>query len=120
MSRRKELPKKPNILIFYADDVGYGDIGCYGAIGVETPHIDHLAKHGVKFTDAHCAEATSLPSRYSLLTGNYPFRMRVGILPGYAPLLIRAGTPTLTSELGSVGYHSAVIGKWHLGMRNAG
>lgn len=111
-----EVPKKPNILIFYADDVGYGDIGCYGAIGVETPNIDYLAEHGVKFTDAHCAAATCSPSRYSLLTGNYPFRMRVGILPGDAPLLIRPGTPTLASALGSVGYQSAVIGKWHLGM----
>jgi arylsulfatase A len=111
-----ELPQKPNILIFYADDLGYGDIGCYGAMGVETPHIDHLAANGIKFTDAHCAAATCSPSRYSLLTGNYPFRMRVGILPGDAPLLIRPGTPTLASMLGSVGYQSAVIGKWHLGM----
>ncbi len=111
-----EMQKNPNILIFYADDVGYGDIGCYGAIGVQTPNIDYLAKHGVRFTDAHCAAATCSPSRYSLLTGNYPFRMRVGILPGDAPLLIRPGTPTLASALGSIGYQSAVIGKWHLGM----
>lgn len=111
-----EVPEKPNILIFYADDVGYGDIGCYGAIGVKTPHIDYLAEHGIRFTDAHCAAATCSPSRYSLLTGNYPFRMRVGILPGDAPLLIQPGTPTLATALGSAGYQSAVIGKWHLGM----
>lgn len=113
---RARLPEKPNILILYADDVGYGDLGCYGAIGVETPRVDYLAAQGVKFTDAHCAAATSSPSRYSLLTGNYPFRMRVGILPGDAPLLIPPGTPTLASALGSVGYQSAVIGKWHLGL----
>jgi arylsulfatase A len=114
--KKDELPRKPNILIFYADDIGFGDIGCYGAIGVETPHIDYLAANGVRFTDAHCAAATCSPSRYSLLTGNYPFRIRVGILPGDAPLLIRPGIPTLASELGSVGYQSAAIGKWHLGM----
>ena len=116
LQQQAELPKKPNILIFYADDVGYGDLGCYGAIGVETPRIDYLAANGVRFTDAHCAAATCSPSRYSLLTGNYPFRMRVGILPGDAPLLIRPGTPTLATALGSVGYQSAVIGKWHLGL----
>ncbi len=113
---QKELPAKPNILIFYADDVGYADLSCYGAQGVETPHLDNLAVNGVRFTDAHSAAATCSPSRYSLLTGNYPFRMQVGILPGDAPMLIRPGTPTLPSVLQQQGYKTAVIGKWHLGI----
>lgn len=112
------LPEKPNILILYADDIGYGDLSCYGALGVETPNIDRLAEHGVMFTDAHSTAATCSPSRYSLLTGNYPFRAQVDILPGDAPLLIRPGKPTLADVLNSVGYKTAVIGKWHLGMGN--
>lgn len=111
-----DIPSRPNIVIFYADDVGYGDLGCYGAIGVETPHIDYLAQKGVRFTDAHSPAATCTPSRYSLLTGNYPFRMKAGILPGDAPLFIRPGTPTLASVLKTQGYNTAVIGKWHLGL----
>jgi len=110
------IPEKPNILILYADDVGYGDLGCYGAKGVETPNLDSMAKNGVLFTDAHSAAATCTPSRYSLLTGNYAFRMQAGILPGDAPLFIPPGTPTLASALKGAGYKTAVIGKWHLGL----
>ncbi len=112
----ENIPEKPNILILYADDVGYGDLGCYGAKGVETPNLDYMAKHGVMFTDAHSAAATCTPSRYSLLTGNYAFRMQAGILPGDAPLFIPPGTPTLASSLKEVGYKTAVVGKWHLGL----
>ena len=108
--------KKPNIVLIYADDLGYGDLGCYGATGVETPNIDRLAENGIRFTDAHCSAATCTPSRYSLLTGNYAFRMKAGILPGDAPLLIRPGTATIPSKLKEVGYKTAVIGKWHLGL----
>ena len=110
------IPFRPNIVILYADDVGYGDLSCYGAIGVETPRLDYLASKGVLFTDAHSPAATCTPSRYSLLTGNYPFRMKAGILPGDAPLFIRPGTPTLPSALQTQGYRTAAIGKWHLGL----
>lgn len=114
--RPSEYPEKPNIIVFYADDLGYGDLSCYGATEVETPNVDALARNGVRFTDAHSSAATCTPSRYSLLTGNYPFRMQAGILPGDAPLFIRPGTPTLPYKLKDSGYNTAVVGKWHLGL----
>jgi len=108
--------QKPNIVIIYADDLGYADAGCYGAIGVETPNIDSLAAGGMKFSDAHCSAATCTPSRFALLTGKYAFRNKAAILPGDAPLLIRPGTPTIAAMLKSEGYRTAVVGKWHLGL----
>ncbi len=109
---------KPNVVIFYIDDLGYGDLGSYGAIGVETPSIDSLAQQGVRFTDAHSSAATCTPSRYSLLTGEHGFRNNAAILPGDAPALIRPGKATLPSMLKKAGYQTAVVGKWHLGLGN--
>lgn len=106
----------PNIVIFYIDDLGYGDVGSYGAIGVDTPNIDRLAANGIRFTDAHSAAATCTPSRYSLLTGEHGFRIEADILEGDAPLLIRPGKPTLATMLQDVGYTTGVVGKWHLGL----
>ena len=106
----------PNIVIFYVDDLGYGDVSSYGAIGVETPNIDRLAANGVRFTDAHSSAATCTPSRYSLLTGEHGFRRNAAILRGDAPLLIPVGKPTLPAMLKRAGYATAVIGKWHLGL----
>lgn len=111
-----EAHPTPNILFIYVDDLGYGDLSCYGADQIQTPYIDQLAKDGRLFTDAHCAAATCSPSRYALLTGNYAFRRKAGILPGDAPLMIRPGTPTLPSLLKRKGYRTGVIGKWHLGL----
>lgn len=108
--------RKPNIIILYVDDLGYADVGCYGAKGVNTPHIDSLAKNGMRFTDAHSAAATCTPSRYSLLTGQYAFRNKAAILPGDAPLLINPEKQTLPKMLKSAGYKTGVIGKWHLGL----
>lgn len=106
----------PNIIIFYADDLGYGDVGSYGATEINTPNVDSLAKKGVLFWDAHATAATCTPSRYSLLTGEYGFRSQAAILPGDAPALIRPGKYTLPSMLRENGYATGVIGKWHLGL----
>jgi arylsulfatase A-like enzyme len=107
----------PNIVLIYADDLGYGDLGCYGSKAIETPHLDSLAANGIRFTDAYATSATCTPSRYGLLTGNYPWRKKGNnILPGDAALIIPPGSTTLPSILQKAGYHTAVIGKWHLGL----
>tara|TARA_R110002096_G_scaffold146733_1_gene305505 strand:- start:19691 stop:21217 length:1527 start_codon:yes stop_codon:yes gene_type:complete len=106
----------PNIVIIYVDDLGFGDIGVNGAIGVKTPHVDTLAKNGLNFTDAHSASSTCTPSRYSLLTGRYAFRNNAAILEGDAPLIIDPNMETLPKMLQKVGYKTGVVGKWHLGL----
>ena len=108
--------QKPNIIIIYVDDLGFGDIGVNGAVGVETPHIDTLAKNGLNFTDAHCSSATCTPSRYSLLTGSYAFRNNAAILEGDAPLIIDTTKETMPAMLQKAGYKTGVVGKWHLGL----
>ncbi|HEY8503832.1 MAG TPA: sulfatase-like hydrolase/transferase, partial [Gemmataceae bacterium] len=107
----------PNIVLIYADDLGYGDVGCYGATRVKTPNIDRLAAQGLRFTDAHSPSATCTPSRYALLTGEYAWRRKgTGILPGDARLIIPTGRVTLPSLLKEAGYTTGVVGKWHLGL----
>jgi arylsulfatase A-like enzyme len=110
--------EKPNIIIILGDDIGYGDFGCYGATKVKTPNVDKVAKEGLRFTDAHSASAVCTPSRYALLTGQYAWRNPLGdhILPGDAPLSIKPGTVTVPSLLKKVGYHTGIVGKWHLGL----
>lgn len=107
----------PNVVLIYADDIGYGDVSCYGATAVTTPHMDRLASNGLKFTSAYAVAATCTPSRYSLLTGEYSFRRAgTGILPGDAKLIIRPGRETVPAMLKRAGYRTAVVGKWHLGL----
>ncbi|MDU0354454.1 arylsulfatase [Paraglaciecola aquimarina] len=110
--------QKPNVVIFYVDDLGYGDLGVYGAKGVQTPNVDALAHNGIRFTDAHTSAATCTPSRYSLLAGEHAFRKNARILKGDAPLLIGTDQPTLPRMLKKAGYQTAVVGKWHLGLGN--
>jgi arylsulfatase A-like enzyme len=116
---KSAAPVRPNIVFLYADDVGYGDVGSYGATRVRTPNIDRLATDGVRFTDAHSSAATCTPSRYSVLTGEYSFRVEnAKVLPGDAPMLIQPGQVTLPSMLKAQGYRTSAIGKWHLGLGN--
>lgn len=108
---------RPNILIIYGDDIGYGDFSCYGETGVDTHNVDTIADAGVRFLSAYASAATCTPSRYSLLTGEYAFRNKSAkILSGNAPLIIDVDRPTLPSFLRSQGYATALVGKWHLGL----
>ena len=110
---------KPNILILLADDMGYGDPGCYNPQSkIATPHIDRLAREGMRFTDAHAPGPLCHPSRYGLLTGRYPFRTDVSRWPQQP--LIEVGQMTIASLLKSQGYRTAMVGKWHLGFREDG
>lgn len=113
----KADPSQPNIVIIYADDLGYGDVGTYGSTAIPTPNLDKLAAGGVLFTNGYASSATCSPSRYALLTGRYPWRnKRARILPGTAPLLIDTAELTLPKMLKQAGYYTGIVGKWHLGL----
>ncbi|MBN2410247.1 arylsulfatase [candidate division KSB1 bacterium] len=113
----KSKSNNPNIVLIYADDLGYGDVGCYGAKKIPTPNIDRLAGQGIRFTNAHASSATCTPSRYSMLTGEYAWRQEgTGIARGNAPAIIKPGRQTLPLMLQNAGYTTGVVGKWHLGL----
>lgn len=108
---------KPNVVIIYADDVGYGDISCNGANKIKTPNIDRIAAKGLRFTNAYATSATCTPSRYALLTGEYPWRKKgTGIAAGNAGAIINDQQMTIGDVFQQAGYRTAVIGKWHLGL----
>lgn len=112
---------QPNVIVIMADDMGYGDLSCYGATTFKTPHIDALAAGGQRFTQGYCSASTCTPTRYSLLTGNYAFRKPgTGIAPPNGPLNIDPDTFTLPDVMKKAGYQTAVIGKWHLGLGEKG
>jgi arylsulfatase A-like enzyme len=107
----------PNVVLVYADDLGYGDLSAYGATRFATPSIDGLAAQGLRLTNAHAAAATCTPSRYAMLTGEYAWRRKgTGVLPGDARLIVEPGRTTLASVLKRAGYRTGVVGKWHLGL----
>lgn len=114
-----QKPAKPNIVLIYADDVGIGDLSCYGATQVQTPNADKLAREGIQFMNAHAAAATCTPSRYSLFTGEYPWRRKgTGIATGDAGLIIKPNRYTLAKMFRQAGYATGAVGKWHLGLGN--
>jgi len=111
--------ERPNVVVILCDDLGYGDVKANNPAGrIVTPHMDRIAREGVRFTDAHTPSSVCTPTRYGLMTGRYPWRTRLqrGVLGGLSPRLIEPGRETIASFLKKRGYHSAVIGKWHLGM----
>ena len=114
---KKETPTKPNIIIVYMDDLGYGDVSYNGASKLQTPNMDAMAMAGMRFNNGYATSATCTPSRYALLTGVYPWReKRAKILAGTAPLIIGTDQMTLPKMLKHEGYRTAIIGKWHLGL----
>ena len=109
--------RPPNVIVIMADDLGYGDVSCYGADAIQTPHIDRLARDGLKFTSGYCSASTCTPTRFSFLTGTYAFRQKgTGIAAPNNPAIIQPDTVTLPGLLKKAGYQTAVIGKWHLGL----
>jgi len=115
-------PRPPNVVVILADDVGYGDLGCYGATKVSTPNLDRLAREGLRFTDAHSPSAVCTPTRFALLTGQYAWRQPTGagILSGEAPLCIATTQYTLPRVFKAAGYATGAVGKWHLGLGGDG
>ncbi|MDY7394298.1 arylsulfatase [Aureibaculum sp. 2210JD6-5] len=113
----KEEKQQPNIIVIYADDLGFGDVSAYGSTVLQTPNIDRIANEGIKFMNGYAASPTCTPSRYALLSGNYPFKKgNARVLPGNAPLIFDTSKQTLPSMLREAGYTTGVVGKWHLGL----
>ncbi len=114
---QQEIVTKPNVVVIYMDDLGYGDVGFNGANTIQTPNIDKLANEGLVFTNGYASSATCTPSRYALLTGKYPWKEKEAkILPGTASLIISPEQQTLPKMLKQQGYHTGIVGKWHLGL----
>ncbi|MFI3200091.1 MAG: arylsulfatase [Eubacteriales bacterium] len=111
---------KPNVVLMFVDDLGYGDVSCFNPESkIPTPHIDALAKNGMKFTDSHSVSALCTPSRYGLLTGRYPFRsdIKYTVITGDSMPLIEDDRMTLADLFKENGYKTSCVGKWHLGLR---
>ena len=115
---KKSIDKQhPNIVLIVADDLGYGDLSCYGADAIQTPGMDRIANEGIRFTQGFCTAATSTPSRYSVMTGRYPWtNPDAKILPGNAKLIIDTEAITLPKVMKQAGYITGSVGKWHIGL----
>ena len=121
LAQAQTARQRPNIVIMLADDMGWGDPGCYNPQSkTPTPNIDQLARQGMRFTDAHSTSSVCTPTRYALLTGRYAWRthLKKGVLQGYDPMLIESGRLTIASLLKAQGYKTGAVGKWHLGFGN--
>jgi len=118
MTAGRGAASRPNIIVFVSDDLGWGDLGCYGATAIPTPHLDRLAERGIRYTDCHASSAVCTPSRYSILTGEYPWRspLQSGVLGGTDPSILRTGQTTIAKSLKAAGYRTGAFGKWHLGL----
>ncbi len=112
-----QTTSRPNVVMIFADDIGFGDLSCYGTGVVPTPNVDRLAERGVRLTNAHTTSATSTPSRFGIFTGVYPWRYDgTGIAAGDAGMIIKPERYTVADAARSVGYRTGAIGKWHLGL----
>jgi arylsulfatase A len=117
---KAESGNRPNIVFIMADDMGYGDLGCYNKKSkVSTPDMDRLAGQGMRFLDAHSPSAVCTPTRYGVLTGRYSWRTRLqsGVLLGFSTSLIDKKRTTVASLLKATGFHTGAVGKWHLGFQ---
>ncbi|WP_276496668.1 sulfatase family protein [Pontibacter litorisediminis] len=112
--------QQPNVVLIYVDDLGYGDLSSYGATKINTPNLDKLSAQGLRFTRGYATSATCTPSRYALMTGEYPWRKQgTGVLPGDAALVVPTDKTTLPGVFKKAGYATAIVGKWHLGLGEA-
>ena len=108
--------KKPNVIIIYADDLGFGDVSAYNQGTLNTPNIDRIANNGIKFTNGHSSSATCSPSRYALLTGSYPWRNSKAKISTGASMIIDTNQKTLPKMFKENNYSTGIVGKWHLGL----
>ena len=117
IAARKSIPApRPNIVILYADDMGYGDLGVQNPDSkIPTPNLDRLAREGTRFTDAHSSSGVCTPSRYAMLTGRYHWRKFHGIVNSFDPPVLDQERTNLAELIRAQGYNTACIGKWHLG-----
>ena len=120
-AQRASAAARPNVIFILADDLGWGDLSCYGRPDYRTPNLDHLASQGTKFTDAYSASAVCTPTRCGFITGRYPARTKIGLIEPLPTnnhsVGLDPGHPTIGSLLKKSGYETALIGKWHLGFR---
>jgi arylsulfatase A-like enzyme len=120
-SHERSRTSRPNVVFILADDLGWGDLSCYGRPDYRTPNIDLLASHGVRFTDAYSASAVCTPTRVGFITGRYPARLPIGLIEPLPAdnrsVGLDPGHPTIASLLKTSGYDTALVGKWHMGFR---